>query len=259
MTADKPLSSPVMSPLAAISLKLVGIVTILSALLDFLTLLLPPDFDNKQWLLNLTTSFVDRGIVPFVGIALLLTGFWVDRTSGKSNRAGTLLLDLRFWSCIVACILGVVFFIMAFLHVNNVRINARDALAQVEQQANQASTQLEQRIEGAVNQQQSQLQALFQDENLLQQAVSSGQLSEDFLQFRDDPAALDQFLSQRATEEQQRIATEIGTRREDARQQVRVGAIKSAARISLSSLLLTIGYTVVGWIGLRRLLSASRA
>lgn len=257
MTADKPLSSgPVVSPLAAISLKFVGIVAILSALLDFLSLLLPPDFDNTQWLLNLTTNLVDRGIVPFVGIAMLLTGFWIDRNSGKGGRSGNLVLDLRFWSCIIASVLGVIFFIVAFLHLNNVRIFARDARSQVEQQADQAVNQLDQQIAGAINQQQNQLQLLFQDESLLQQAIDSGQLPEDVLEFRDNPAALDQFLGERAGEERQRIETEIGTRREDRIRQVQQGAYKSAVRTSLSSLLLTIGYTVVGWTGLRRLLGA---
>lgn len=259
MTADRPLSSPAISPLAAISLKLVGIVTILSSLLDFLTLLLPPNFNDKQWLLNLTTNSVDRGIVPFVGIAMLLTGFWIDRTSGKSGRSGSLLLDLRFWSCIVASLLGLVFFILTFLHVSNVRTTASDAIAQVNQQADQAATQLDQQIAGAVNQQQNQLQVLFQNEELLDQAISSGQLPEDFAQFRDDPDGLGQFLNERAGEERQRLETEIGTRREDARRQVRQQAVKSAIRISISSLLLTIGYSIVGWTGLRRLTSSNRA
>ncbi|NER81262.1 MAG: hypothetical protein F6K42_17185 [Leptolyngbya sp. SIO1D8] len=259
MTADKPLSSSTVSPLAAIALKLVGVVTILSSLLDFLILLLPPDFGNTQWFLNLTTSIVDRGIVPLVGIALLLAGFWIDRSVGKSGRLSNLFLDLRFWSCLVASVLGFIFLILTFLHINNVRITARDALAQVEQEATEATTQLEQRLEGEVSQQQNQLQQLFEDEALLQQVIDSGQLPQDVLQFKDDPNALDQFLTQRAGEARERIETEIGTRREGAQQQVRQEAVKSAARISISSFLLAIGYTIVGWTGLRRLMSISRA
>lgn len=259
MTADKPLSSSTASPLAAISLKLVGIVTILSSLLDFLILLLPPDLLNPQWQLNVTTQIVDRGIVPFVGIALLLAGFWIDRSVGKSGQPANLLFDLRFWSCLVASVLGLVFLLLAFLHINNVRITARDALGRVEQEASQATTQLEQRLEGELSQQQNQLELLLQDDDRLQQAITSGQVSEDLLQFKDDPGALDQFLDQRAGEARQRIETEIGTRREDARKRVRQEAIKSGIRISFSSLLLAIGYTVVGWTGLRRLMSLSRS
>jgi hypothetical protein len=254
MTADKTFTSSSVSPLAAIALKLVGIVTILSALLDFLILLIPPDFLNSQWQLSTTTQIVDRGIVPLVGIALLLAGFWIERTSGQGRPAGNLFGDLRFWACLVASILGLVFLLLTFLHVNNVRITSREALAQVEREANQATTQLEQRLQGEVSQQQSQLQLLFQDEALLQQAIEAGQLPQDILQFRDDPAALDEFLNQRVGEARQQIETEIGTRREDARARIRQEAVKSATRISVSSLLLAIAYIVIGWTGLRRLL-----
>lgn len=259
MTADKSLSSPAVSPLAAISLKLVGVVTILSSLLDFLILLLPPEFGNAQWLLNVTTGIVDRGIVPFVGIALLLTGFWVDRNVGKGSQPGNLLLDLRFWSCVVASILGLVFLLLTFLHLNNVRIATRTALERVEQEASQAATQLEQRLEGELSQQQNQLQLLFQDEDLLQQAIDSGQLPQDVVQYRDDPNALDELLTERAGQARNQIETEIGTRREDAVKRVRREAVKSGIRISVSSFLLAIGYVVVGWTGLRRLTALNRA
>ena len=79
MTSDSVVTNPTKSPLAAIALKLVGLVTIISALLDYLILVIPPDFANPQWQLATTTQLVDRGIVPLVGIALILTGFWIDR------------------------------------------------------------------------------------------------------------------------------------------------------------------------------------
>lgn len=259
MTAEKTFASSGSSPLAATALKLVGIVTILSALLDFLVLLIPPDFLNAQWQLNTTTQIVDRGIVPLVGIALLLAGFWIDRSAGKSAVGGSLLTDLRFWTCVISSVLGLIFLILTFLHVNNVRINAREALAQVEREANQATAQLEQRLEGELNQQQTQLQSLFENEELLEQAIQAGQLPEEIEQFRGNPSGLNEFLTQRAGEAQQEIQTEIGTRREEARTQIRQEAMKSAARISISSFLMSIAYIVIGWTGLRRLMSMGGA
>lgn len=259
MTAENSFTNSAVSPLAAIALKLVGVVTILSALLDFLVLLFPPNFGDAQWLLNSTTQIVDRGIVPLVGIALLLAGFWIERSAGKSSQAGSLLADLRFWSCVVASILGLVFLVLAFLHINTVRLTTQQALAQVQREANQASAQLEQRLAGELSQQQNQLQMLFQDDALLQQAIDAGQLPAEIQQFRDNPEGLDEFLNQRASQAQQEIETEIGTRREDARKRIKQEAAKSAARISISSLLMSIAYIVIGWTGLRRLTSGGRA
>ncbi|MDA0867644.1 MAG: HpsJ family protein, partial [Cyanobacteria bacterium] len=238
MTAETPISGSSVSPLAAISMKIVGLVTILSALIDYLVLLLPPDLANPQWVLGLTTQLVDRGIVPLVGIALLLTGFWVERMATRGGRGGNLLLDLRFWSCALSSLLGVIFLVVVAVHILNVRTTSQEALAQVTREANQATTQLEQRLAGELNQQRQQLTLLFQDETLLQQAIETGQLPEEVRQFQDDPAALDQFLNERAQEAQQRIQSEIGNRREEADQQVRREAVKSAIRIASSGLLL---------------------
>lgn len=259
MTAENSFTPPVVSPLAAIALKLVGIVTVLSALIDFLVLVIPPNFVNAQWQLNATTQMVDRGIVPLVGIALLLAGFWIERSSGKPAQPSNLLVDLRFWACFIASILGLIFLILTFTHINNVRITSREALAQVEREATQASSQLEQRIEGELSQQRSQLEQLFQDEQLLQQAIESGQLPEEIRQFQDNPEGLNEFLTQQAGAARQQLETEIGTRREDAQQRVRQEAIKSAARTSISSFLMAIAYIVIGWTGLRRLMSMGRA
>lgn len=259
MTAENSFTSSAVSPLAAIALKLVGVVTILSVLLDFIVLVIPPNFGEPQWLLNSTTQIVDRGIVPLVGIALLLAGFWIERNSGKAAKSGSLLADLRFWACLIASILGLVFLVLTFLHVNNVRITTQEALAQVQREANQATAQLEQRLAGELSQQQSQLQLLFEDEALLQQAIDAGQLPEEIQQFRDDPAGLDAFLSQRADQARQEIETEIGTRREDARARIKQEAVKSAVRISISSLLMSIAYIVIGWTGLRRLMNLGQA
>ncbi|NJN21904.1 MAG: hypothetical protein HC812_12890 [Leptolyngbya sp. RL_3_1] len=178
--------------------------------------------------------------------------------SGRMAGGGNILFDLRFWSCALASLLGIIFLVLAFLHINNVRITSREALAQVTREATAATTQLEERLSGEVSQQRNQLNLLFQDEALLDQAIQTGQLPEEVLRFKDDPGALDQFLSARSQEAQDRIQTEIGTRREQADQQVRREAAKSAIRISVSGLLLAIGYTVIGWTGLRRLMTVSR-
>ena len=259
MTSDKTVGTPLISPLAAIALKLVGLVTIVSALVDYLILLIPPDLTNAQWQLATTTQLVDRGIVPLVGIALLLTGSWIDSSVGKTARSQSLATDFRFWTCLLSSLLGLLFLILTIVHINAVRVNGQQALAQVSNEANDASTQLEQRLTAELTQQQNQLAAVLQNEELLNQAIQSGQLPQELAQFRDNPEGLSQFLQQRADEAKQRIQTEIGTRREEAEQRVRREAWKSAVRIAISSLLLAIGYSVVGWIGLRRLLSLTRS
>lgn len=248
------------SPIAAIALKLVGTITILAALIDFLVLVIPPDLVNRQWQIATTSQLVDRGIVPLVGIALLFTGFWIESYVGNRSRSSNLFLDLRFWTCVLSSILGIIFILLTFLHPNNVRIQSQDALTQVTEEATQATSQLEQRLGAEVSQQRNQIDALLQDEARLQQAIESGQVSQEqaarIEEFRSNPQSIDQFLQQQAGQLETQLKTEIGTRREEAAQRVRTEATKASIRIAVSSLLLAVGYTAIGWMGLRRLLSA---
>ncbi|MEL7316486.1 MAG: HpsJ family protein, partial [Cyanobacteria bacterium J06559_3] len=176
MTADKPSSTPAISPLAAIALKLVGVISILSFLVDLANLLLPPDFLNPVWLARAINEIVERGIIPFLGITLLLVGYWVDRTSGRGKQPGSLLIDLRFWSCLLASILGILFIAIPIVNITNNQPLGRVLVERAEQEINRDRALEEQALAGRFNQGRGLLQQLFQNEELLQQFIDSGQL-----------------------------------------------------------------------------------
>ena len=105
MTSSSPKDTLIPSPLASTSLKLVGAITIAAALIDFLTLLFPPNFGNRAWQLATVTSLVDRGIVPLVGIALLFPGYLIDSSLGKTSRLASFATAAMFWTCFLSFIL----------------------------------------------------------------------------------------------------------------------------------------------------------
>jgi tellurite resistance protein len=247
------------SPLAATSLKLVGAITILAALIDFLTLLFPPQFGNRAWQLATTTQLVDRGIVPLVGIALLFTGYWIDSSLGRVPRRVSLALDARFWTCLLSCLLGLIFLLTTVLHPNNVRIQSREALSQVDQEATQATSELKQRLDADLSARRTQISALLENEDQLQAAIASGELDEaqrsQIERFRSNPDELQKFLNSQVGEAQTQLQTRIGEQKKVAESRLKSEALKATIRVTLSSLLLSIGYTYIGWQGLRRLLS----
>ncbi len=259
MTSEPAVTRALPSPLAAIALKAAGLVAVISALLDYLILFIPLNLTNTQWQLAATTQLVDRGIVPMVGIALLLTGFWIESNVGRESTSKSLAVDLRFWICALASFLGLVYLLLALLHLNAVRLSSQSALKQVNDEATQASTELEQRLSTELSQQQTQLSAVLENEELLTQAIQSGQLPQDIQQFQDDPEGLNQFLQQRANQAKEQIQSEIGTRRAEAERRVKTEARKSAFRTSITSLLLAAGYTLIGWNGLKRLMALTRS
>ena len=198
------------SSVAAQTLKVVGIILILSALLDCIVLSLPgetSDLFNRAWQLAAATQIVDRGIIPLMGIALLMTGFWVDSSSGVSIERRKVWLDLRFWALLISSLLGLLYLSLVPVHLNNTRLELQNALAQVDREAGQAEGQLEAQItsdqfkaqvEQLKSQRRTQIAALLQDDAKLQQALQSSEVPQELKTVlrnsKNDPKALDNFL-----------------------------------------------------------------
>ncbi len=255
------------SSVAARTLKVVGIILILSALLDCIVLSLPgetSDIINRGWQLAAATQIVDRGIIPLMGIALLMTGFWVDSSSGVSIERRNFWVDLRFWALLISSLLGLIYLLLVPVHLNNTRLELQDALTQVNKEAGQAEGQLEGQIkseqfkaqvEQLKSQRRSQIGALLQDEGKLQEALKSPDVPKELkavLQAsKNDPKALDKFLEQQAQELPNQARNEIRTRKQQKEKELRTRSRNSSLQTGISSLLLAIGYITVGWTGLR--------
>jgi len=255
------------SSVAARTLKVVGIILILSALLDCIVLSLPgeaSDIANRGWQLAAATQIVDRGIIPLMGIALLMTGFWVDSSSGVSIERRNVWVDLRFWALLISSLLGLIYLLLVPVHLNNTRLELKDALAQVDKEAGQAEGQLEAQIksdqfkaqvEQLKSQRRSQIGALLQDDGKLQQALKSPDVPKELKavlqESKNDPKALDKFLEQQAQELPTQARNEIRTRKQQKEKELRTRSRNSSLQTGISSLLLAIGYITVGWTGLR--------
>ncbi len=255
------------SSVAARTLKVVGIILILSALLDCIVLSLPgetSDIINRGWQLAAATQIVDRGIIPLMGIALLMTGFWVDSSSGVSIERRNVWVDLRFWALLISSLLGLIYLLLVPVHLNNTRLELKDTLAQVDKEAGQAEAQLEGQIkseqfkaqvEQLKSQRRSQIGALLQDDGKLQEALKSPDVPKELKavleESKKDPKALDKFLEQQAQELPNQARNEIRTRKQQKEKELRTRSRNSSLQTGISSLLLAIGYITVGWTGLR--------
>ena len=255
------------SSVAARTLKVVGIILILSALLDCIVLSLPgetSDLFNRAWQLAAATQIVDRGIIPLMGIALLMAGFWVDSSSGVSIERRKVWLDLRFWALLISSLLGLLYLCLVPVHLNNTRLELQNALAQVDLEAGQAEGQLEAQIksdqfkaqvEQLKSQRRTQIAALLQDDAKLQQALQSSDVPQELKTVlrnsKNDPKALDNFLEQQAQELPAQARNEIRTRKQQKEKELRTRSRNSSLQTGISSLLLAIGYITVGWTGLR--------
>ncbi|TAF11242.1 MAG: hypothetical protein EAZ77_01295 [Nostocales cyanobacterium] len=256
---------------SSLALKVIGIVCILSFFVDFVILLMGFSPTDKQAQIGLATALVDRGIVPLVGLGMISAAYWFDNAeAGGSNRSG---LDLRFPSLILSSILGLMFLLIFPLHLNNVRQASTQRVNQISQDAQQAETQLNNQLsqflnqlnndqakaqlEQVRNQAKEQFTALIKDEQKYKQALENPQLpaeqKELLKKFKANPQELDKFIAQQTdpSEVAKQRLNQIRQRKEEAEKQAKDGAWKSGLRIGISSLLLSIGYIIIGWTGLK--------
>ena len=154
--------------------------------------------------------------------------------------------------------------LLTVIHINNVLTLQNERLTTITERSAQAELQLDEQIEAEIGQRRQQVQQLLGDAQLREQVISQGLISEEDIQqlreFQDSPEQLDAFfqeLEEQAAGLRTEQETEIGVQREEAQQEARTNAFKSVARIGLSSILLAIGYGIIGWTGLRLHLKGS--
>lgn len=259
MTSKKLSSSRSVEFQIARMLQIAGLVITLAVLFDMLITGFPYQFGDQQWQIDFVTAIVDRGIVPLVGIVLFLTGCALAEPAGDRS---VLWQNPRFWACVLASLLGL-FYVLAFpLHLNNVRVANQTAVEQVNQQANQAETELNQRLQAEMDSRRQQInQLLTASDSQLEQLVQGGQLSQDqatlIKQFKAKPDSVEPFLKKQEDELRTQLQTELGTRKQEAQATRKTQDLKSGIRIGVSSLLLAAGFITVGWMGLRNLRQSS--
>lgn len=229
------------TPLAAQFLKLVGVILLLTFLVDWATLFLSPQFSNSQWQLTVVNQFIDRGVTPLIGFALLYTGFWIQSVAGsglKSDGSEAAWKDWRFWVFVLSslmgllCLLGIPFYISITGQITD------QAIAQVNQEAAQAEIR--------VDQEQQQIKMLAST-GQLEQLIGSDQLPPEqraiLQQLKDDPQALDKQAGQ--------AREQIRDRQKEAVDQARTEALTNRLRSGLRAFLLAIGFITIGWSGLK--------
>lgn len=260
------MNSPTISQFTSFCLKLVGVILIISSLLDYLTLAIPPELLDPQWQFNFTTQVVDRGIVPMVGIAFILVGYWIDASAGSAVKKSG--FELRVPIFIFSSLLGLIFLLLVPLHLNNLRQVSSSTLTQIEQRADRA--------ESTIKAQFDELNTLANDPQRLQQLDSEIKKIDSFLasgQFQGNSLNSEQIqgLEERKKQLQNfrelaknpeglearlgELQNQLRDERLEQENRAKANALKQGLRTGVSSLLLAIGYIALGWLGLKNLSS----
>lgn len=254
-------AAPPLSAELALILKLTGSILILGTLVDCLLLTVPPNFMNSNWLESLIREWVSRGILPLLGLAVLLLGVWItplkaaEESAQSSKKKGG-----QRWvtgAIALAMSLGILFLLMAPLYFNSSRLSSaaatrqiNDQAAQAQQQLNAELTQRRVQVDAFLSdpEQTAQLQAELANPQLSDSEKAQLQQLQDLLkQTQNNPKALDQKIA-----EARKAATEqIQQQQQQARDQFVTNTRKLRIHTILTSLLLAIGYLTIAWTGVQ--------
>lgn len=233
---------------AAQVLKLAGLVLILVSAIDYIMLPIPLQLGEVDWRVRMTTEFVERGIVPLLGMGLVFAGYAFENIVGVASPPRKPWSDLKAWIFLISTIFSIVFLLLVPLHIANVFAARSQTFARIERESIQTEEQLESRLQ----QQQNQINALLSNDPNLNDFVSRDGLSAEQLarleEFREDPEALEEQIERI----RENLKKEIAKRKQEAESSATLAALKSSVRIGANSLLLASCYIAIAWGGLKK-------
>jgi hypothetical protein len=249
------------STFTSLSVKLIGAILILSSLLDYITLAIPFNWQDQNWQLGFVANLVDRGIVPMVGIAFILLGYWIDSNSGSPSKGAGLRLPVF----ALAALLGLIFLMLVPVHLSNLNKAQATALEQIQAGAGQGEEQIQAYL--------AQLNAVSQNPQLLDQQIQqlsqivetgryqnrqlNAQEVEQARQIRAQRQALrdltknPQEFKKTVEDQKNQLQTRLANLQREAEDKAKSTALKQGLQVGLSSLMLAIGYSAIGWLGFK--------
>lgn len=230
------------TPLRQTSLALpaVGLVLIVTVLFDFVVRLIFTRLDTPEVQVGLLTEFIDRGVIALIGLALVYAGFWLNSLASRKNEQKGLSAwqKPQFWTFVFASLMGLVFLIMMPAHFGATGQVLTKTLTQFDQQEAQAKATLDQQKRQA-----DQIVASGQIDEILREPNLPQQQRALFEQLKKDPKSIEtQLASQLAG---------IQKEKNEALDKVNRQTTLDRLRAEVRSLLLAVGFTVLGWTGLR--------
>ncbi len=249
----QPTVSSFLTPLA---LKTAGAVLILSSLIDLVFMLVfPPEnlvLDGGRWWLYATSQLVDRGLLPLVGIAFMVTGDWIKIVStedggdrGNIWRIGTFVL---------ASLLGLIFVLIIPFQLNATNEFKTQELGKITKEVTQIKSGIENNLKQINAQSKDKLKEQIA---AIDKELKGGQIPPERLtNLQITKSKLELLINdpKKFAAESEQNLQQLQKQKEKVETQASERMLKTGVRTSLASFLLAIAYITIGWTGLKRVL-----
>lgn len=253
------------SAFISLILKLVGGILLISAIINYVFLLISPQWGDTNWQINLTNNAVDQGLVPLVAIALLLIGWWISDNNNPEKPSKAVRMPVF----IIASILGLLYLLLVPLHFGNINRVSGDLFVQIDQRIAQQEAQIQGFVSEleAVSKNPEQLKQEIEQRN---QVIAAGgniggqQLNPQQLQLittqRDQLQAIlnlsdkPEELQAKFQEVRSQLQLELQRAVDQEKRKAQGLALQQSLKTSISSLMLAIAFIVIGWLGLQSMI-----
>jgi hypothetical protein len=249
----QPTVSSFLTPLA---LKTAGAVLILSSLIDLVFMLVfPPEnlvLDGGRWWLYATSQLVDRGLLPLVGIAFMVTGDWIKIVSTEDGgERGNI---WRIGTFVLASLLGLIFVLIIPFQLNATNEFKTQELGKISKEV----TQIESGIKNNLKQINAQSKDKLKEQiTAIDKELKGGQIPPERLtNLQITKSKLELLLNdpKKFAAESEQNLQQLQKQKQKVETQASERMLKTGVRTSLASFLLAIAYITIGWTGLKRVL-----
>lgn len=261
------------TPFISLALKIVGAVMLIASIVDYVSLFIPLDWQDANWQISTVNSLVDRGIVPLLGIILIMIGWWISDNASTSTNMGKPIAGLRLTVFVLSSLFGLIFLLAVPLHLSNINRASTNVMQQIDQRAGQQALQIQTFT--------TQLDAIARNPEELtrqiaqrNQVIDSGQFQgrqlnpvevnqianqrdqlQQLLDLAQDPAQLNEKLDELKT----RLETQLTQLQEEQKNRANLIALKQSIRTGVNSFMLAIGYILIGWFGIKSMGGQTKA
>ncbi len=229
-------------------MKLAGIILVLFTIINYVLLLFTIKTGDTDWSLNFTTTIVEEGIVPILGIALMFCAYGFEEILGLAPPQPKLRWDsLKFWVYLLSFFFGIIFLLIIPLHISNAVAVSNEAVEKANQTAKEEKEILAERLD----EQQNIIGDMLRDNQKLEAFTRKRQLSEEQIanleKFKSNPNA----FKLKVEEVRETLTKQIETKQQREIQKSQLSTFHSSIKIGLTSLLLASCYLTIGWSGFK--------
>jgi cell division protein FtsB len=235
LTENRPLRQ------TSLALPAVGLILIVSFWFDFIVRLFFTPSDKPDVQVGLLNEFIDRGVIALIGLALIYAGFWLNNLVSRrksESKEGAPWQNPQFWTFVFATLMGLIFLILMPVHFGVTGKILNETATRFDQQEAQAKAMLDQQKRQA-----AQIVASGQIDELLKDPNIQPQQRALFEELKKNPKALETKVSEQLAGMQKEKSDTTGKLNKEM--------TLNRVRAELRSLLLALGFTVIGWTGLR--------